>query len=154
KIANSYTDDSRGVYGILGIKHLETNAEFLGTYKKNIADFSLSVSAGGNLRRQIGSNVRTASKNQTGLVEPGLYTIQNILPANLEYSSYRMKKGVNSLYAMATLGYKDMAYLDISGRNDWSSTLPDGAPYFYPSASASLLVNEMFDLSSNDINMI
>lgn len=154
RIAHSYTDDSRGVYGVLGIKHLETNADVLATYKKSIQDFSLSVSAGGNIRHQKGSNIRTTSKNQTGLIEPGLYTIQNILPANLDYSTYRMERGINSLYAMATLGYKDLFYLDVSGRNDWSSTLPNADPYFYPSASASLLVNELIGLDSKDVSMI
>src|SRR5690606_19706990 len=41
KIANSYTDDARGVYGLMNIKSFESNADFLATYNKNISDFSL-----------------------------------------------------------------------------------------------------------------
>ena len=43
-----------------------------------------------------------------------------------------------------------MIYLDITGRNDWSSTLPEeNRSYFYPSASLSVLINEMVDISDN-----
>ncbi len=154
KIANSYTDDPNGAYGLINLKNLETNADFLATYKKKLGDFNLSVSAGGNLRYQTGSNVTTATKDGTGLIVPGVFTIQNILPANLNYGSSIYKKGVNSLYAMATVGYKDMVYLDLSGRNDWSSTLPNAQPYFYPSASLSLLINDIAKITSKNINMI
>ncbi|MEP7258564.1 MAG: SusC/RagA family TonB-linked outer membrane protein [Flavitalea sp.] len=154
RISNSYTNDPRGSYGINNSKNLETNAEFLATYKKDIAAFSLSISAGGNIRNQSGNSSNTATKSGTGLIVPGVFTIQNILPANLDFNSYSYKKQVNSLYAMATVGYKDMVYLDITGRNDWSSTLPDAKSYFYPATSLSVLVNEIAGLTSKNINLI
>ncbi len=154
KIANSYTDDPNGAYGIINLKNLESNAEFLATYKKKVGNFNVSVSAGANTRYQTGSSVTTATKGGTGLIVPGVYTIQNILPANLDYGSSIYKKGVNSIYGMANVGYKDMVYLDLSGRNDWSSTLPDAQPYFYPSASLSVLINEIAHLTSKNINLI
>lgn len=154
KVPNSYTDDPRGAYGIINIKAFESNADFLATYKKAIQDFDLSVSVGGNMRYQKGSTVRTATKSGTGLIVPGVYTIQNILPAYLDYNSYSYQKGVNSLYGMFSLGYHDMVYLDVTGRNDWSSTLPDAQPYFYPSASLSLLLNELAGIRSPDVNLI
>ena len=126
----------------------------LASYKKKLGDFNITVSGGGNIRRQNGASVTNATKNGTGLIVPGVYTIQNILPANLAYGSNSYKKGVNSVYAMASIGFKDMVYLDLSGRNDWSSTLPDAQSYFYPSASLSLLVNEIAGITSRDINMI
>jgi TonB-linked SusC/RagA family outer membrane protein len=153
KIAKSYTDDKNGVYGLQNMKSFESNADFLATYKKNLADLSVSVSVGGNVRRQNGNSSYAGSKQQAGLVVPGVFTLQNILPAGLEYSSNSFKRGVNSLYAMTTLGYKDIVYLDLSARQDWSSTLPKASPYFYPSASVSVLVNEMFRLP-NEINLI
>lgn len=154
KMANGYTNDPRGAYGIINMNNLESNADFLLTYKKNLDAFHVSISAGGNSRYVTGGSVRTATKNGTGLIVPGVYTVQNILPQNLSYTSSRFKKGVNSLYAMATVGFRDMVYLDMSGRNDWSSTLPGADPYFYPSASLSLLVNEMFGITSENINLI
>ncbi|MBX3238828.1 MAG: SusC/RagA family TonB-linked outer membrane protein [Chitinophagaceae bacterium] len=154
KIASSYTDDERGAYGLINLKHFESNADFLLNYKKQLGDFSISISGGGNTRRQNGNSVRTATINKTGLVVPGIFTLQNILPANLDFSSSSFKRGVNSLYAMGSFGFKDMVYLDISGRNDWSSTLPDAKSYFYPSASLSVLANEVLNVTSSDINLI
>lgn len=154
KMANGYTEDPRGAYGITNIRSFEGNADFLATYKKDFGGFSLSASVGGNTRYQTGSSERTATKNGTGLIVPNVFTIQNILPANLDYSSYLYEKQVNSVYEMATLGFKDMVYLDLSGRTDWSSTLPGAKAYFYPSASLSVLVNEILGIRSPDINLI
>ncbi|MCC6287322.1 MAG: SusC/RagA family TonB-linked outer membrane protein [Chitinophagaceae bacterium] len=153
-IANSYTEDPGGAFGITNMRNFESNADFLATYKKDFSAFSLSVSAGGNSRYQTGSSERNATKNGTGLIVPGVFTLQNILASNLDFSNYTFKKGVNSLYGMATLGFKDMVYLDVSGRTDWSSTLPEAKGYFYPSASLSVLINEILDIHSPDINLI
>jgi TonB-linked SusC/RagA family outer membrane protein len=154
KIANSYTNDPRGAYGLINISNFESNADFLATYKKDLKNFSLSVSAGGNARYQKGSNVTNASKNGTGLIVPGVYTIQNIAPANLDYNSSWFQRAIYSVYGLANLGYKDMIFLDVTARNDWSSTLPaSNRSYFYPSASLSLLVNEMLPLT-NQISML
>lgn len=154
KIPFSYTGEPRGAYGLINIKSLESNADFLATYKKQLSDLHLSVSAGGNTRFSRGSTLRNASKRGTGLIVPEVYTVQNILPANLDYNSYFFKKGINSLYAMMGLNYKEMIFLDLTGRNDWSSTLPKAQPYFYPSASLSLLVNEIAGIKSDKVNLI
>jgi len=148
KIGNSYTNDSRGGYGIIDLKRFERNADFLATYKRDISDFSLSVSAGGNTRYQKNTDVNNATKNGTGLIIPGLFTIANIAPANLRFDSYFSEKAVFSVYGLANFGFRDMIYLDITARNDWSSTLPkENRSYFYPSASLSVLLNEMFPVS-------
>ncbi len=153
KIPYSYTDDPRGGFGIINFKHFESNADFLLTYNKQWEDFNFSVSGGGNMRYQKGSTIRNASINGTGLIVPGVYTLSNILPANLDFSSYMFERGVNSIYAMGSFGFKDMLYLDVSGRNDWSSTLPDAKPYFYPSASLSVLANKILGLDGNKVNL-
>ncbi|MDR3714547.1 MAG: SusC/RagA family TonB-linked outer membrane protein [Puia sp.] len=154
KISESYTEDPGGSYGLIGIKTFENNADFLVTYKKEVKDFSFSLSGGGNTRYQTGSNITDATKDGTGLIVPGVFTIQNILPSNLNYSSTYFKKGVKSVYGLLNIGYKDLAFLDVTGRNDWSSTLPNAQPYFYPSASLSLLINEIAGLKSKTIDLI
>ncbi|NLR59337.1 SusC/RagA family TonB-linked outer membrane protein [Chitinophaga polysaccharea] len=154
QIAASYLSNPGGAYGIININSYERNIDVLLTYKKDIGDVDFTLSAGGNKRYQTGKNITTATKDGTGLITPGVYTIQNIAPQNLDYNSTRYEKGVNSVYAMLNVGYKGMAYLDLTGRNDWSSTLPEAAAYFYPSASLSLLVNEMMHITSDNINMI
>ncbi|WP_439585534.1 SusC/RagA family TonB-linked outer membrane protein [Dyadobacter bucti] len=148
RIGNSYTNDSRGGYGVTNLKRFERNADFLLTYKKNVGDFSVSVSGGGNTRYQKNSDITSATKNGTGLIIPGLYTISNIAPANLKYENRLAERAVFSVYGLANLGFKDIVYLDLTARNDWSSTLPkENRSYFYPSASLSLIVSELLPVS-------
>jgi len=147
KVANSYTSDPKGAYALINIGNFEENIDFLATYKKDISDFSLSVSAGGNSRYQKGTNVNNATKGGTGLIVPGIYNIQNIAPANLDYSSTWFQRAIYSVYGLANFGFKDMVFLDVTARNDWSSTLPvENRSYFYPSASLSVLANEFIPL--------
>ncbi|GAB4000647.1 SusC/RagA family TonB-linked outer membrane protein [Spirosoma daeguense] len=150
KIGKSYTGEPNGAYGLINLKRYERNIDFLATYTKRFNDLSLVVSAGGNDRYSQSSDISTSSRDKAGLIIPGLYTIQNIAPNNLQYSNYLYKKAIYSAYATANLGYKDMIYLDLTARNDWSSTLPvNNRSYFYPSASLSLLVNEMFRMPAS-----
>ncbi len=154
EVPYSFTEEPRGAFGIVNIKSFESNADFLATYQNDFNDLSLSASVGGNIRFQKHDLQNTSSKPGTGLTVPNVYTLQNILPAFLDYNSSITERQVNSIYGMATLGFKDMLFLDVSGRNDWSSTLPGAQPYFYPSASLSLLINEMAGMNSNNINLI
>ncbi|WP_337042323.1 SusC/RagA family TonB-linked outer membrane protein [Emticicia sp. 17c] len=155
KISSSYTAEPRGAYGISNLARYEQNIDMLATYNKSLKDFSFSVSAGANARNTRYGDVTSKSRNGTGLIIPGLFTLQNIAPANLDYTSYLSRKVVYSAYGMANIGFKDMVYLDLTGRNDWSSTLPvENRSYFYPSASLSLLVNELFTTSSPNLNML
>lgn len=122
----------------------ETNGDFLLTYKKDISDFSINASAGANVFYLRGSGTSIGGQN---LLLPGLYTSSNIERANVGYGNSRSEKTVYSAYGVASVGYKNFAYLDVTGRNDWSSTLPaNNRSYFYPSASLSLVINNMVDL--------
>ena len=155
KIAPSYTGEKNGAYGLTTLSPSERNIDFLATYAKSLQDFSLSLSVGGNARKSTNVYISESSKGGTGLVIPGLYTLQNIATANIQYSSSHSNKVVYSAYGMANVGYKDMIYLDLTARNDWSSTLPvDNRSYFYPSASLSVLLNEMFQIPNNRIDLI
>jgi TonB-linked SusC/RagA family outer membrane protein len=57
-------------------------------------------------------------------------------------------RDLQSVYASANLGFRDYLFLDISGRNDWSSTLPKPYSFFYPSVGASALISEMVQMPS------
>ncbi|WP_410492702.1 SusC/RagA family TonB-linked outer membrane protein [Cyclobacterium sp. SYSU L10401] len=146
KIGRSYSQEPEGAYGITELHGMETNADFLLTYNKDINDFGLTLSGGGNMRYQNGSSLFAGTTPGGGLITPGVYTIQNISPDNIQYNNSRFERGINSLYSLVNLAYDDMVYLDLTGRADWSSTLPDAEPYFYPSASLSLLINNMIEM--------
>lgn len=123
---------------------MDINTDFMLRYQDSFVDDRLSISAG------FGGNNRTYNRRSW------IYTIDNLsvegvyeplnYPASTvpSYSPYRSKKVVNSLYGLVSLGWDDWAYLDITGRNDWSSTLsPGNWSYFYPSVSGSVLVDKV-----------
>ncbi|HUH46140.1 MAG TPA: TonB-dependent receptor plug domain-containing protein, partial [Arenibacter sp.] len=148
KMAPGYSNESNnGTYGIGKSDGLETNVDFLATYKKEFGDFDMSISGGGNLMYQKSSGISNSAASGVGLVVPNLFTVSNIAPTSLVYSSFLSERGINSVYGLANFGYKDMLYLDVTARNDWSSTLPiDNRSYFYPSASLSFLLSELVDI--------
>ncbi len=150
KGANSYTREGNGIYGVVDLERYERNVDFLATYRKKYGDFDLTLSAGGNARYNRGTQVRNATKSRgAGLVVPGVFTIQNIAPTNLDFSNSFAEQAVHSLYGIASLGFKDMIYLDVTARNDWSSTLPkENRSYFYPSTSLSVLLDQALELPS------
>lgn len=122
----------------------ELNTDFLLSYKKKIGDFSLHASGGGNL---LFRNANGSSIGGENLVLPDLYTSGNIDRSAVSYTSSFSKKRINSLYGVASVDYKSTVYLELTGRNDWSSTLPvDNRSYFYPSVSLSVILSEMFQL--------
>ncbi|MEP7143643.1 MAG: SusC/RagA family TonB-linked outer membrane protein [Ferruginibacter sp.] len=151
KISKSFNDERNGYYNLTNLYNSESNTDFLVTYQNNFQNnFDFSTSAGGNLLYSYGSTLQTYSAHGGGIIAPEFFNVSNIAQSNIRYSSEYGQKAVYSLYATASLGYKGIAYLDLTGRNDWSSTLPAGKnSYFYPSTSLSLLLNKMFDFGKN-----
>ena len=135
---------ANGAYALSMIYFKENNNDFLLTAKKEISDFFLSFSVGANRMDQEGST-NTIATNK--LVMPGVYSISNAAAGSVQNntSTYKYQKRINSVYAMAQFSYRNLAFLDLTARNDWSSTLPlNNNSYFYPSASLSILLNEAF----------
>ena len=154
KIAPGYLNEpNNGAYGIVVGEGLERNMDILATYKKDWDNFNLSISGGANTMYQRSASISNSSKPGSGLVVPNLFTVDNINSGSLQYYNRRYEKSINSVYGMANFGWKDIAYVDLTARNDWSSTLPaENRSYFYPSASLSLLVNNMFNMG-NSVNL-
>lgn len=145
-------ETNNGTYGIAKSDGLETNVDFLATYKKDVGDLDISLSGGGNLMYQKSSGISNSAASKVGLIVPDLFTVKNIAPTALVYSSYLSERAINSVYGLANFGFKDMLYLDLTARNDWSSTLPvDNRSYFYPSASLSFLVSEVVNIPKVDL---
>jgi TonB-linked SusC/RagA family outer membrane protein len=125
----------------------ETNADVILTATRQLTSaLSLDVMAGGNMHtnKYEGSGVEVVR-----LTAPGIFSIDNaaVTPEPWDYFS---KRTVYGLYGVLTLGYKGFLTLDLTGRNDWSSTLPEGGnSYFYPSISTSLLFSEAFNIQGS-----
>lgn len=126
------------------VNYFENNTDILLNYRKKSNHlFNVSVSAGANRFMQNISYTRDISN---GLITPGLYNFSNAqtqLPTLYE----KLNKVVYSVYAFADFDYKNLLFLNITGRNDKSSTLPAGSnSYFYPSAALSGVISEMVTL--------
>lgn len=133
----------RGRYKTQEVYFNEMNTDFLLTYNKQFGDWDLTASAGGNSMKQ---DFRNNENDAVELTIPGVYNMGNAsgLPVITEFNS---SKVINSLYGSGELAYKQMVFLNVTGRNDWSSTLPlNNNSYFYPSVSLSTVFTELLNL--------
>ena len=109
--------------------------------KRFFKDLSVFAMVGGS--QQNWYNYWNSAQLQT-LKQAGFANIlnSNDPPIADEGSSNKRR---NSLYGSASFGWKDFVYLDLTGRNDWSSTLPPANnSYFYPSVGLSFIPTELF----------
>src|SRR5690606_10078960 len=97
----------------------------------------------GNLKNY---KYRNTEAEVEGLVVPDVYKLTNGINAPLIRARDAFEK-VNSLYGLMSFSYKDQIFIDLTGRNDWSSTLPAANnSFFYPSANSSFVLSEMFNM--------
>jgi len=120
------------------------HGEFLLNYEKELnKDLTLSANAGGEVRHNKTNSI--GANTGAGLITPNIFTLSNSqLPiTSTEFTEYESQ----SLYYSARLGWKEAIYLEHTGRNDWSSTLPSAnRSYYYPSIGASIVFSELFRL--------
>ena len=137
-----------GYYQEDDINFIETNNDFLLTYELPadlVKNFGFTVSAGGNLMNQISKRLGAIAPE---LTIPGVYNLTNNAKPILAGNTLTQKK-VNSLYATAQFRFFNGLYVDLTGRNDWSSALPkQNNSYFYPSGSVSAILTDLFDIRS------
>ncbi|MGC4023440.1 MAG: SusC/RagA family TonB-linked outer membrane protein [Cyclobacteriaceae bacterium] len=161
---NSYTFQSyagsqltltpmNGKYTWEKIENSQIYGDALLLFNKQLNDFSLSGTIGGNITDYVNSGLimdTNLSDINVGLLIPNVFTVTNIAPANESATQTYTHKQVQSVLGNATLGWKEKLFLDISGRNDWSSafantpTLKRG--YFYYSAGLSGVISELVKL--------
>jgi len=140
----SMTRYPKGMFREQNVFSYESNTDFLLTYKEQLGSaFSLSASAGANAMRQ---TYDFAGLYADQLAQPGVYQISNSQDQAVA-DPLKTMKAINSVYATAQLAFEEKIFLDLTGRNDWSSTLPfRNNSFFYPSVSTSVLLNEMLEL--------
>lgn len=137
-----------GAYSETVTSSQETNHDFIFTFNKDITpDFTTTVQFGGIDR--INYSKRNYF-NVGALVVDGIYNAGNSVPSRNTIESSIRKSEVQSLFAAANFGWRDRVFLDLTARNDWSSTLPSSArSYFYPSASVSAVVSDLLNVKSD-----
>ncbi len=135
--------DGRG--SMMKADEVESNYDFLLNYDRNFTDkFGLTVNAGASrMDREYESlSIYSIGFSVPDLQRPGFGA------DNTQEVGYSRKR-INSVYSTAQFRYGSMLYVDLSARNDWSSTLPsDNNSYFYPSVSSSFIVSEVVNMPS------
>jgi TonB-linked SusC/RagA family outer membrane protein len=140
---------SVGEYSRLNGSNTNLNFNIISTYKTSLTkSIGLQVSGGYELfdRRTNSVSGRTIG----GLVVPGWFNFDNSVqtPKTSEYNS---KYRIMGLLGNASLDYKNFLFLEYSGRNDWSSTLPqDKNSFFYQGFGVSAVLSDIFGLKDND----
>lgn len=130
----------------------ETNTEGRLQYTKKLNnDFSLDVFGGGNI-----SSILNEQNDQIApkLAVAGLYTLSNSRDP-LVSTNYYGKLKTYSYFASGQIGFRNYAFLNVTGRNDWSSTLPTAnLSYFYPSVNGSLVLSEALNVQSDVLSYL
>ena len=129
-----------GYFGIEKYSGFSLNNDLLLSLDKSYGDFRVEGLLGGTLFYSSDDNFNVFTRG--GLSIPGFYSLKaSIDPIGWDNAIRRNQ--VNSIYGRASLSWGNYAFVDITGRNDWSSTLPkDTRSYFYPSLAGSLIISE------------
>ena len=126
----------------------EDNIEFILSYKTHFsADWSLSAIVGMNNRQN--ESYFWYESTVGGLSVPNLFNLKASLDRPDTRNEKKFKE-VNSVFAQASIGWRETVYLDATVRTDWSSSLPsDNNSYTYPSVAATWIFSE--HLSNQDV---
>jgi len=125
----------------------EINSTFIASFTPKIGnDWSLDIKLGNDI------NQRTSRRQANvggDFIVPGIYSITNTSTKRFAADD-RSKRRITGIFADATLGYRNFAFLNATGRQDRTSTLPyKNATYYYPALSGSLVWTDAFKLKSN-----
>ena len=143
---DNYIIADNGRYSLSRQANYEWNNDILASFNDNLSDdLSLSLNIGANARQERGNTL--SSNTGDALLVPNFFALQSqTIRSSLNVGGPR---DVNSIYGFANIGFKNAIYLDITARNDWSSTLPrDNWSFFYPSVGLSVVLSDLTDMPS------
>lgn len=142
---DSYIIADNGRFSLARSENYELNNDILIAFEKYLNDdLSLNISAGANARSERASSL--SSNTNTALIVPNFFALGNTQNVASSHS-IGAPRDVNSVYGLLSLGWKNAVYLDVTARNDWSSTLPKSNwSFFYPSAGLSVVLSDLTTL--------
>jgi TonB-linked SusC/RagA family outer membrane protein len=143
----SLDDEGDGHFNESTSYRSSTNASFhLAATRQLMNRLTLDVNGGGNIYE---NQLENSAVSVTKLTAPGIYTIDNAAVTANPTDFFSLKK-IRSVYGAASLNYGGYFNVDVTGRNDWSSTLPaDNNSYFYPSVSGALVFTDALGIQSS-----
>ena len=149
---NSFTDDQGFVFGDRSIRsfyQLDGDNERR-TYTDLMVNFDYNLNDDLTFKSNVGFNNRSFSYSREvnggfDLAIPGFFHLSNIT-AIPDYFEINQESRSVSVFGQVDLGYKDYLYLNITGRNDWNSVLPEAnRSFFYPAIGVSFIPTRAID---------
>lgn len=136
--------DQNGYYEMERNGGFSMNHDVMLNASHKFGDFTVDGYVGGTMYYYYDDKVQGNTKG--GLTIPGYYSLKASVDPASTSSTYKSKQ-VNSVWGRFSASWKSAVFLDVTGRNDWSSTLAaDARSYFYPSISGSVVLSELFEL--------
>ena len=136
----NYGDSREGDYKVWNYHQTNFDADVLANYTQSLtSDILFTLNAGTSMFYR---KYRNEYQSSDGLVVPYVYSINNSQGPVIADAA-RNEKEIRSVYGSVNLDFYEYAFLTLTGRNDWSSTLAkDNNSYFYPSVALSTMVSE------------
>ena len=123
----------------------QTYGDLIATINTNFNDdFSFNANVGISFTKTSIADQTVLDSDPSGLNRANWFTLANFNSNQGNYHNYGARKEVQAVFAAATIGYQNKLYLDVTARNEWSSTVEDS--YFYPSVGATALLTELFKM--------
>ncbi|KUJ62791.1 SusC/RagA family TonB-linked outer membrane protein [Flavobacteriaceae bacterium CRH] len=144
---------TQGTLSHVNGRYINENSLSTQRYADLIATINTKIGADFTFNANIGTSITNTLTNQKTILDSGIsgglgianwFTLHNFNNNTGNYQTVDSQREVQSVLGAATFGYKDMLFLELAGRNDWSSTVSD--PYFYPSVGVTALISEMTTL--------
>jgi hypothetical protein len=145
-IGSVVASNPNGFMRTFNTKQQNFNLEGIFSVNKKIRDFSIVSNVGAS---SFSSDFERREQRINSLLQPGLINVSNAREYPVVTQLQRSKK-INSVFGAVSFGYHNYAFIDVTGRNDWSSTLPaSNNSYFYPSLGGSLILTDMLPIRNN-----
>lgn len=139
-----YIASGKGRYEKGSSKSQLRNGDVLLGFDKNLAkDWRLSANLGAEIK-DIRNESMDATTGEAGLVLENKFYLQN--GASVSTTNKQSRTQVQSVYGTAQIGFRNYLFVDVTARNDWSSTLPSPYSYFYPSVGLTGVISDIFTL--------
>ncbi len=138
-----------GLYGVSNSSSEQWNNDLMLSYKRDLTkNLNIVALLGGTIRTTGGEGSMSAQTTQR-LNIPNFFSLSNTTIPAATYSP-SSETETQSVYFSGNFGWKNAIYLDVTARNDWSSTLPAASrSYFYPSIGISGILNDLIPSLSN-----
>jgi len=144
---NSVSVSTNGTWNYTKYNDKALYGDAIVSYDNTFGRFSLNSVIGASIQDYTFNDGMTFANGTTPLQYPNFFSFAN-LPYNLVINQTYSRVQKQGLFANASLGFKDMIYVDLAGRNDWASTLATTGndSYFYYSGGISAIISQMITL--------